>query len=46
MSWSLSMHEGLAPSGRGYADFHASVNFAITGSEKFVKKDVITTAIE
>jgi hypothetical protein len=24
------MHEGLAPSGRGYADFLAGVNFAIT----------------
>jgi hypothetical protein len=25
------MHEGLAPSGRGYTDFHAGVNFALTG---------------
>ena len=24
------MHEGLAPSGRGYTDFHAGGNFALT----------------
>jgi len=29
--------EHLALSGWGYADFHAGVNFAITGSKKFTR---------